>query len=392
MLFHDLLLLFIFSNPLFSLLLFIHFNLIHYISTAFTYQSPISMNSTTATQVLVKGVEYLFTPTSGLSHIDRINHTGYGNLTLLQDDSLCTPSTCDLSLAQLNYKISIGGNALFAALFGIMLVVQMFLGSRYKTWGYSTAMILGLFGEIIGYIGRILLSKSPFDPTGNDFLIYLVPLTIAPALLSAAIFLCLARIIIVYGEQISRLAPRFYTLLFCSFDIISLLLQAIGGALASTANTNSDLNLGVHIMITGLSFQVFSLTIFVMACIDVGHCIRKTKEDNLRLDTAHLYQSKLFKSFLAGLIVATLTILTRCAYRVAELSGGFKGPLANDQVTFMILEGTMVIIACICLTVFHPGICFQGHWSDANFKLFRKSKVDVKSSPTSSSVEFKEVA
>jgi hypothetical protein len=35
-----------------------------------------------------------------------------------------------------------------------------------------TAMCLGLIGEIIGYISRILPWNDPFDPTGNEFLVY----------------------------------------------------------------------------------------------------------------------------------------------------------------------------------------------------------------------------
>ncbi len=39
----------------------------------------------------------------------------------------------------------------------------------------------------------------------------------------------------------------------------------------------------------------------------------------------------------------------------------------------MILEGVMIIIACTCLTVFHPAISFQGVWHEANFT-FRTKK------------------
>jgi hypothetical protein len=290
---------------------------------------------------------------------------------------LCTLSNCDLTLATFDYVASLVGNAFFAALFGIMLIVNVILDIRYKTYGYSIAVVLGLMGEVVGYIGRIMLSTSPFDPTGNDFLIYLVPLTIAPAFLSAAIYLCLARVIIVYGEQTSRIAPRLYTLIFCSFDFISLLLQAAGGGIASAASTNSSRQTGVNIMLAGLSFQVFSLSVFVVACLDFAFSLNKTRADSLRLDTSDLYESRLFKSYLIGLALATLTILTRSAYRVAELSGGFKGKLANNQITFMILEGTMVIIACLCLTILHPGFCFKGYWVDFNFKLFRKSQIPV---------------
>lgn len=35
----------------------------------------------------------------------------------------------------------------------------------------------------------------------------------------------------------------------------------------------------------------------------------------------------------------------------------------------MILEGTMISLAVIVLTVFHPGLCFQGYWQEVNFKL-----------------------
>ena len=80
----------------------------------------------------------------------------------------------------------------------------------------------------------------------------------------------------------------------------------------------------------------------------------------------------LFRS-LYGLAFATLTIFTRSTFRVAELSGGFHGSLANNQISFMILEGAMVTIACSCLMILHPGISFRGSWSDANFT-FRMRK------------------
>lgn len=65
---------------------------------------------------------------------------------------------------------------------------------------------------------------------------------------------------------------------------------------------------------------------------------------------------------LSGLAIASVTIFVRCAFRVAELERGFQSPLASDQVAFMILEGTMVIIACLCLTIGHPGLCLDIAW------------------------------
>ena len=50
-----------------------------------------------------------------------------------------------------------------------------------------------------------------------------------------------------------------------------------------------------------------------------------------------------------------MTIFIRSCFRVAELKGGFDSGLANNQSLFIGLESTMVTIACIALTVFHPG-------------------------------------
>jgi hypothetical protein len=108
----------------------------------------------------------------------------FGNDTLQKNPNLCTLDTCSLELASFLYLPTIPGNAIFAALFGIFIVGQLYLGIRHKVWGYMTAMILGLVLEVVGYVARILLHNSPFE--NNFFLIYLICLTIAPAFLTAA--------------------------------------------------------------------------------------------------------------------------------------------------------------------------------------------------------------
>ncbi len=122
--------------------------------------------------------------TSNLTHSNG-NGTGYGNITLLMNPELCPLETCDFSMASFLYLPTIPGNAIYAAIFGIYIVAQLFLGIKHKTWGYMVAMVFGLILEVVGYVARIMLHNSPFD--NNNFLMYLVTLTIAPALLSASV-------------------------------------------------------------------------------------------------------------------------------------------------------------------------------------------------------------
>jgi hypothetical protein len=198
-------------------------------------------------------------------------------------------------------------------------------------------------------------------------------LTVAPALLTAAIYLCLARIVTVYGAHLSYFKPRTYTLVFCGCDIISLVLQALGGALASMADDQKGSDLGKNIMLAGLGFQVFSLILFGICCGEFALRVWKHR-GNWNPGYLDLVHSRLFKSFLVGLLLACITIFARSIYRCVELSGGFNGELfVSDEALFMVLEGVMIIVACSCLTFLHPAVCFQGAWHEANF-VFRTSK------------------
>ena len=179
----------------------------------------------------------LFVKMSNSTGLTGLKPFPHGNVTLINNNDLCILALCDLTLAHFDYLPSLGGNALYATIFGACFFTQLVLGIKYRTWGFMAATTIGMLTEIIGYVARLMMNSNPF--TKSNFLMYLVTLTIAPAFLSAAIYLCLARIVVVYGEERSRFRPRTYTILFCSCDFLALLLQAIGGAIASIATTVS---------------------------------------------------------------------------------------------------------------------------------------------------------
>ncbi|CAI7661537.1 uncharacterized protein N7487_010811 [Penicillium crustosum] len=285
----------------------------------------------------------------------------------------CTLAICPLSEAHVEYVPSLAGNAFYLAVFAVLLVAQVVLGIRYRTWGYLGGLFGGLVLEIIGYAGRLQMHYNPF--LFNPYLEYLICLTIAPAFISASIYICLGRIVIIYGEDISRLSPRTYTIVFIICDLVSLLLQASGGAVTSIADADqADLSqAGINTMIAGLSSQVVSLAIFMALCLDFAWKVHKNQHKlNPEMDMIVLRNSIKWKAFLAGLALATVTIFVRSVFRVAELQGGFHSSLANNEVVFMILEGAMLTIALLCLTILHPGICFNGQWDNTKWS-FHKS-------------------
>lgn len=190
-------------------------------------------------------------------------------------------------------------------------------------------------------------------------------LTIAPAFLAAGVYLCLSRIVTAFGPENSRIKPHSYPLIFILCDVLSLVLQATGGGLASVAtHEHRNPDTGNHIMIAGLAFQVFTLLLFILLALDFAlRTYKRIKNlgSQYALDQRHakLRRSWTFRGFLVALTLSTLCIFTRCVYRVAELSEGWEGHLMLTQKYFIGLEGAVIVAAVLLLNLFHPGLCFK---------------------------------
>lgn len=89
-------------------------------------------------------------------------------LDYLLQNGLCTLSLCPLDYAFVRYDPSLGGNIFYAILFGVLLLAQLALGIRYRTWSFMGSMCGGLVLEVVGYAGRVLMHYDPFS--NNNFL------------------------------------------------------------------------------------------------------------------------------------------------------------------------------------------------------------------------------
>ncbi|EGX50001.1 hypothetical protein TWF173_007649 [Orbilia oligospora] len=277
--------------------------------------------------------------------------------------ALCTIDTCPVSDSVYGFAPKLAPNLVLLVLFSLSTIGFIFVGIWKKTWGFFIAMSLGGLLEVVGYIGRVGGSSDPFNGLGGQsFIIQICCLTVAPACYAAGIYLCLARIVIAFGEDISRIKPRWYTYIFVTCDLVSLITQSAGGAIASTSNDHAGSKLGGDITLGGLAFQVFTMTFFMVLCGEFAlRCWNRRQMFDER--QRGLRESKRFKYFLYAMGAATIFIYVRCVYRVAELAKGWDGPLMTTETYFIVLEGSMVILACLCLNIFHPGICFEASYA-----------------------------
>lgn len=229
---------------------------------------------------------------------------------------------------------------------------------------------------MVGYIGRLLLHNNPFSDTG--FEMQICCLIISPAFVSAGIYLTLKHITIAFGEEWSRLRPAWYTYIFITGDLFSLVLQGAGGGIAATADDGSKmLDVGTDLMIAGVVSQVVILSIF--GCFLVEYILRTRKrQDHVSADAMALFHNTYFRCFFGAIIVAYVTIFARCVYRIPELTGGWRSELMRNEPEFIALEGVMIVLAVGALTIFHPGYCFPAlaNTIGKNKRVARKSLAD----------------
>lgn len=257
------------------------------------------------------------------------------------------------------YYPSLPGNAFFLAIFAILTLSNLVLGLRFRTYTYTVAMFFGCLGEVIGYVGRVLLHSNPYSQVG--FEMQICCLIISPAFTSAAIYLTLKHVTLAFGPEHSRLKPKFYTWIFICCDIFTLILQGAGGGIAASAKTDSMQKIGNDLMLAGIVLQVAILLAFAAASADfllrLSYALKATNV-TMSPEAYSLLLDTKFRAFVAGLLLAFVAIFTRCCYRIAEMAGGWANPIMQNETDFIILDGVMVLVASLCLTVLHPGYCF----------------------------------
>ena len=201
-----------------------------------------------------------------------------------------------------------------------------------------------------------MLHSNPWS--SNGFEIQICCLIIAPAFIAAGVYLTLKHITLEIGANFSRIRPKYYTWIFCLADFFSLVIQGSGGGIAATANHGSSMQkVGNDLMMAGIVWQVFTLLIFGILVGDYAVRVYARRSE-LEPQAIKLMNETRFKLFTGGLVLAFLTIFTRCIFRIGEMAKGWGNPIMQDESDFIGLDSVMIAIATLCLTAFHPGLVF----------------------------------
>ncbi|KAI0651904.1 RTA1-domain-containing protein [Trametes meyenii] len=252
---------------------------------------------------------------------------------------------------------------IFVVLFSITAAIHLVEAIYFRmSWLFATAVFAGV-AEIIGWSARLWSSYSPFlqDP----YIMQLCVTIIAPSPLVAALFILFGRISERLGEHYGRLSPMWYSIIFLTCDIISLVTQGVGGGIAgSSIGHQDDVDLGGNIMLAGIIFQLASISVFVVLMGEffvryfTDHPLRQPKKDPAVEESyvpARGVLTLKLKLLITSVLAMTIFLVIRSVYRMIELIDGFTGKIIQTEVYFNIFDGAMVVLAIYTLNVLHPG-------------------------------------
>jgi RTA1 like protein len=216
-------------------------------------------------------------------------------------------------------------------------------------------MVIGTFGEAVGYGGRIMMHSNPWS--GAGFKTQICCLVLAPSFLAAGIYVTLKHIVLYCGPEHSRLKPRLYPWTFITMDFGSIVLQAIGGGVAASATVGDKrfrklLDAGDGLIVAGIAFQVATMAICGLVMIDYYRRFHKAKKGSMATtaindgagsewekNRSDPHIKRNLRVFVSAITVAFVTIWIRCIYRLPEMAGGWGNGLMRKENEFLLLDG-----------------------------------------------------
>ncbi|KAJ5782796.1 RTA-like protein [Penicillium paradoxum] len=242
------------------------------------------------------------------------------------------------------YTPSIEVAAFAATWFFLHFVCHTVRTIRVRSWWWIPFSV-GLIFEVIGYIARSLSAKkNPYN------LIYFILnyffIVVAPVFLAAGIYTVLSALIPRVGRKYSLLPPKVILGFFITSDVISTVVQIAGAVLIGVKSSRrQDPTTANNILLGGLAYQVFVMTVFViLAAIFQLRARRALKEQGLGI-------------FCLAFSVSTLMLYLRTVFRLAETAQGLMGELQSNEVYFACLEFAPVALLVLLLAIWHPGHC-----------------------------------
>ncbi|KAJ8107812.1 hypothetical protein OPT61_g8604 [Boeremia exigua] len=291
------------------------------------------------------------------------------SFTLNLPPQTCTPGFSSYATPGLNgYVPAEACNALwlyfpkFAAavamsiLFGMLTIAHLGQAVAYRN-GYCWVVIMAALWETGAYAFRALGSKD--QQSSGIALVAQILVLVAPIWVNAFVYMVFARVVHFYSptRRVLFFSPSTLALVFVTLDVVSFVVQLIGGGMAGPGASPDSQKKGLNIYMGGIGMQEGFIVLFLGLVI-------KFHWDQLQAERAGRLTTKItgWRRLIWALYACLLAITVRIIYRLVEFSAGLgtSNPLPSNEPLLYVLESTPMCFAIFVWNVIHPGRFIHG--------------------------------
>ncbi|KAF3047194.1 hypothetical protein E8E12_011603 [Didymella heteroderae] len=245
----------------------------------------------------------------------------------------------------------------FSVLFGIITIAHLCQAVLYRN-NFCWVIIMASLWETGAYAFRALGSED--QQSSGIALVAQILVLVAPIWVNAFAYMVFARIVHFYSptRKVWLFSPSSLATVFVVLDIISFVVQLVGGGMAGPGANAESQKKGLSIYMGGIGMQEGFIVLF-MGLVIKFHWDQIQAQRGGRL-TAN--KTSGWKWLICALYVCLLAITNRIVYRLAEFSAGLgpSNPLPSNEPLLYVLESTPMWVAILVWNIVHPGRFIRG--------------------------------
>ncbi|KAL9109763.1 MAG: hypothetical protein Q9227_005632 [Pyrenula ochraceoflavens] len=258
-------------------------------------------------------------------------------------------TSTDTQTAFYHYEPSLAAASAFCGLFAITTFLQAYQTLLTRAW-YLIPLLLGGLCEVIGFIGRILNSNESPHYSLTPYIIQSILLLIAPALLSASVYMVLGYIILsLSAEHHSLIREKLLTKLFVLGDFLSFMIQSTGASLLTKKNDPDAKTFSKYIIVGGLAIQLLFFAYFMLITVVFYRRVCRAPTPLSSPGSGIPWRKHLFILFLASIL-----IMIRSVFRVVEYLEGDDGYLLGHEWSLYVFDSALMFLVTLIFNVEHP--------------------------------------
>ncbi|KAI0763256.1 RTA1 like protein-domain-containing protein [Irpex lacteus] len=237
----------------------------------------------------------------------------------------------------------------------LVAITQTWLIIKTKA-KYMLVLVIAECCYAIGIAARYGLHYQP--DSKNIYIIEYLFITLSPCGFVAAEYVILGRLVHwVKGDRYLLIRPSWVTKVFVASDVITFLIQAFGGTIIVSHQTDIDkIHLGEHLALLGLILQLVSFVFFTFMFLHFVYKIHKHEPQTWGMDRLYgLTWYNDWRAFVLAVGLSCVGVLVRSVYRTIEFAAGSTGPLTTTEIYFWVLDFIPLIIAVGLYIPFWPG-------------------------------------